>query len=340
MSIDAEGSKDWLQAFFRDGDLPKDEDGSTDWLHTFLHDFALWYTDRCDANVLDEIQKRIKDGTLAKGDKLPSERNLANQLQVSRVAVREAISYLEAFGVIVKKSDGNYISSSFNCIFSRPFEMISYLEKVPFFDLINLRKELELYQARLLFERITTEQTTELDKLIDQAINASGKNSRPLMAVISECFRQYTNNQLLTVLTDSVSSLVKNMLVDVFPEFSDVNYPDKKLLEQSHKEASRCWMALANILKGLRKHDLTETISAINFSCKSETALYKLGLQNVDANRNDTRIKELVQELEEEIRLKRIKNPDMPKSKEEQMLDLYYKMQVDYKTKLDRYKDQ
>ncbi|MEZ2389532.1 FadR/GntR family transcriptional regulator [bacterium RCC_150] len=50
--------------------------------------------------VLRWIEKQLSDGELVIGARLPAERSLAGQLQVSRTSVREAIRILEAMGVV------------------------------------------------------------------------------------------------------------------------------------------------------------------------------------------------------------------------------------------------
>jgi GntR family transcriptional regulator, transcriptional repressor for pyruvate dehydrogenase complex len=50
--------------------------------------------------VLTWIEAELSEGRLAVGGRLPAERSLAGQLQVSRTSVREAIRILEAMGVV------------------------------------------------------------------------------------------------------------------------------------------------------------------------------------------------------------------------------------------------
>ena len=50
--------------------------------------------------VIIQIKDMIDKGTLKKGDKLPSERTLVEQLQVSRASIREALRALEVIGLI------------------------------------------------------------------------------------------------------------------------------------------------------------------------------------------------------------------------------------------------
>jgi DNA-binding FadR family transcriptional regulator len=50
--------------------------------------------------VLQHVERRLLDGELGPGDRLPSERDLAAELGVGRSSVREAIRVLEVMGLI------------------------------------------------------------------------------------------------------------------------------------------------------------------------------------------------------------------------------------------------
>lgn len=50
--------------------------------------------------VLQRIERRLADGALSIGDRLPGERALAEDLSVSRSSVREAMRVLEAMGIV------------------------------------------------------------------------------------------------------------------------------------------------------------------------------------------------------------------------------------------------
>src|SRR5690606_41246135 len=50
--------------------------------------------------VLEHVERRLRDGSLGPGDRLPGERDLAMQLGVGRSSVREALRVLEVMGVL------------------------------------------------------------------------------------------------------------------------------------------------------------------------------------------------------------------------------------------------
>ena len=52
-------------------------------------------------DIIEQIRERLKNGELKPGDRLPSERFLAEQFDVSRNTVREALRMLEIAGLIV-----------------------------------------------------------------------------------------------------------------------------------------------------------------------------------------------------------------------------------------------
>jgi len=52
-------------------------------------------TGRVSAEIVQQVKAAIRDGRLAPGDQLPSERELTLQLAVSRVSLRDALRMLE-----------------------------------------------------------------------------------------------------------------------------------------------------------------------------------------------------------------------------------------------------
>ena len=55
---------------------------------------------RVSGEVAEQLKQSILLGQFEAGDKLPSERDLSNQFQVSRIAIREALRFLENTGFV------------------------------------------------------------------------------------------------------------------------------------------------------------------------------------------------------------------------------------------------
>lgn len=67
--------------------------------------------ERAYEKVLDYIRSEVRRGNLKRGERLPPERELAEQLGVSRNSVREAVRTLSLMGFVSSiQGAGNYIS--------------------------------------------------------------------------------------------------------------------------------------------------------------------------------------------------------------------------------------
>lgn len=121
-------------------------------------------------SIVKQIQKLITGGTLKPGDRLPPERELAEELQVSRTSIREALRALEMMGYLESRvgvKGGTYIKEvSFSNIVS-PFSE-SLLQHDDFVvDLLETRLVLEIEVVRLAAVRRTEEHLEKLEKAVD-----------------------------------------------------------------------------------------------------------------------------------------------------------------------------
>jgi GntR family transcriptional repressor for pyruvate dehydrogenase complex len=62
--------------------------------------------------VIRELVRLIDEGALEPGDRIPTERELSEQLAVSRGTVREAVQFLQALGVLeIRHGSGSYVAA-------------------------------------------------------------------------------------------------------------------------------------------------------------------------------------------------------------------------------------
>lgn len=94
--------------------------------------------------IQERLEKMILEGVLKPGQKLPPERELAAQFEVSRPSVREAIQKLEARGLIDRRQGGgNYISDELGASYTEPlFELIQQ-DPESRYDMLEFRHALE-----------------------------------------------------------------------------------------------------------------------------------------------------------------------------------------------------
>lgn len=99
---------------------------------------------RLSDDIVERLEGMILEGTLTAGERLPAERQLAEQFGVSRPSLREAIQKLVAKGMLVsRQGGGNYVAQSMGSTFSDP--LLQLLENNPEVerDLLEFRHTLE-----------------------------------------------------------------------------------------------------------------------------------------------------------------------------------------------------
>jgi len=117
--------------------------------------------------VVEQLQGIIERGSLAAGQRLPTESELAAQLGVSRTVLREAVGRLETIGVVrVERGRGMFVGdrSGLNgcvqlvrsALAISPRELLTFLE---------FRWAIEVHAARRAAEQATDEQIAELESL-------------------------------------------------------------------------------------------------------------------------------------------------------------------------------
>ena len=94
--------------------------------------------------ILQQLENMILEGSLLPGEKLPPERELAKQFEVSRPSLREAIQKLEAKGLVTRRQGGGtYVKNQLEEGSTDPlFDLISKHPESQF-DLLEFRHALE-----------------------------------------------------------------------------------------------------------------------------------------------------------------------------------------------------
>jgi GntR family transcriptional repressor for pyruvate dehydrogenase complex len=102
--------------------------------------------------VLHWIEKQLSEGLLTVGGRLPAERTLAEQLQVSRTSVREAIRILEAMGVVRAgvgsgPESGTVVISDPTAALGSALRLHVATQHLPVSDIVETRVLLESWAA-------------------------------------------------------------------------------------------------------------------------------------------------------------------------------------------------
>jgi len=127
--------------------------------------------------IIQQIKDQIKKGILKPGEKLPSERELASLLGVSRASVREAIKALSFSGYLeVIQGKGTYILE----IASKYDEITNFFSKFSNYSLdylMEARIMLEGEFARLAALNASQEEIDIIEKIFNEIAKSKDLNS-------------------------------------------------------------------------------------------------------------------------------------------------------------------
>jgi len=119
-------------------------------------------------NVIKQIVNLIKNNELKPGDKLPSERELAEKLSIGRASLREAFRVLESRGLIKSRPGrGRFIREIKKDALIDSENIILSLEKSSILELLEAREIFEVKTAEFAAQRATPEDIG----MIEDALN-------------------------------------------------------------------------------------------------------------------------------------------------------------------------
>ncbi|HEV3473076.1 MAG TPA: FadR/GntR family transcriptional regulator [Actinomycetota bacterium] len=159
----------------------------------------------------DQILDMLISGGLNPGERLPPERELCARLNVSRTVVREALNLLEARGLIsIEHGRGAVVSGGNTDAVRDTLELILRVRPKVLWELLEMRKILEVEIAGLAAERATEEQVqamrTQLERMLASIDTPNGYVDADVEfhAVLARAAR---NEVLLTMLEPIVDLL-------------------------------------------------------------------------------------------------------------------------------------
>lgn len=118
--------------------------------------------------IARDLERRILAGEFKSGDRLPAERQLAEELGVSRASLREAIQRLTARGwLVARQGEGTFVTGQLEAGFAEPWlEMVESHPAVRE-DLLEFRHMLEAKAAELAAQRASDDDLAHIGAAYD-----------------------------------------------------------------------------------------------------------------------------------------------------------------------------
>ena len=123
---------------------------------------------RISDQVFDQIRELIYRGKLKPGEKLMTERELAQAMNVSRTTIRDAIQRLVAMGLIVQKQGQGTFVKTIDDSLENPLAKAMEAQEASLEDLLEVRMGLECNAAALAAKRADETDITALKQSISE----------------------------------------------------------------------------------------------------------------------------------------------------------------------------
>ena len=213
--------------------------------------------------VSEMLYEKIRAGELKPGDRLDSVEQLAEQLQVSRSAIREALSALKAMGLIeIKQGSGTFVKSTPSKQFDFPLSTLALTNKNDVSDLLKVRKIIEVGAAASAAIHRTDADIQAMMHILDEMKLAQGdgelgeKADFQFHAAISTA----SQNPLLATILDQVSGLI----IETMKETRRIWLYSKKITsEKLYDEHMQIFLAIKQQNEELAKHAMASHLSNV-----------------------------------------------------------------------------
>ena len=175
--------------------------------------------DREYRKVIEYVKNEIKQGRIQLEDKLPAERIMAEELDMSRGSVREALRTMENMGMLEsRQGSGNYLTGNLNKVFAESIGMMLLLKRISHSEVNSLRRAIETEAYALAVQNISDSQIKQLKAMLESMRTAEidemilkDKEFHYQMIIASD------NHLIISIMealeeiyTDSVEYMLKN----------------------------------------------------------------------------------------------------------------------------------
>lgn len=217
---------------------------------------------RLSDEVAAQIRARIADGELRPGDRLPAERLMAEDFEVSRGAVREAMRSLELAGIINVQQGvkgGAFISNGNPSLVGDNFRDLFHLGGVTLDELTESRIWVETLVTRIAVERATEDDLCALEANVDkvQALFDAGRFKEKIDTNIEFhiLLAQATQNTVMVMLMGALVEVLRGFAHKVGPESNDMSIRARRefLKRVRARDADGAAKSMENHLRKLHK---------------------------------------------------------------------------------------
>lgn len=246
--------------------------------------------------ILDQMKILFRTKQLSIGQKIPPERELAEQLGVSRSSLREALKVLGAIGVIDSRTgEGTVVAQAAPEQIGHLLTLVFASGQISTFDLYEARMVIEGEAAALAADRRTDAELSEMAK----ALEVLQTTTSPEMAARADQdfhagLIRAANNFVLQFVSSSISDVLHEQIVDTRGSFYEEASDVLGQFQKQHWEIYHCLVqrdgagAKDAVLHHLRYAiSLLHTFERQQRAAGTHRAILEQSAQQVDMNDGD-----------------------------------------------------
>ncbi|MBZ4687770.1 MAG: FadR [Clostridiales bacterium] len=188
--------------------------------------------------IVDQIKDGIIAGKLHPGDKLLSERELAEQLNVSRASVREALCALDMAGLIeIKPGEGTFIRQFDVNSIIEPLSLMLLLERDKIKEILEVRKALEVESVGLACENATDKDLQKIKEALEDMKRdlVNGNSGEEADIKFHYAIAEASGNSLLMKLMNTITDTMNQTISTTRQLWLSYDKGSPKRLFEEHK---------------------------------------------------------------------------------------------------------
>lgn len=200
--------------------------------------------------VIDRIKLLLNEKKLKPGDMIPSETVLAQNLQVSRGSIREAMKILSAYGIVeVRRGAGTFISSASNQKIFNPLLFRILVGDHDNKSLVEVRELMERGIVDLILKNAAAEDYEKLDLVMKKFDLIESEN--PVDRSLGDSADIEYHRTMGEITHNSIVSNIYSFIIDLFTPTinSSVGYETHKKMHKAIMEKD-----LAKAMEMVKEH--------------------------------------------------------------------------------------
>ncbi|MGE4284252.1 MAG: FadR/GntR family transcriptional regulator [Clostridia bacterium] len=215
-------------------------------------------------NISSKVSEQLRDqiiiGEWKAGTKIPSENDLAQQLDVSRITVRQALQKLTTLGLLeTRPGEGSYVIEPSLGIYMNSMIPLAFLSDAATMEVLEFRQIIEVETAGLAAQKATEEDIGKLENILDKMYEYKDKPDKFAIEDLNFhlALAESTRNSLLIQLNHIIKDILSVSMKDIVKTLGyDIGlYYHKKIIEAvKEKDKVRAKQIMEeHVLKTLEK---------------------------------------------------------------------------------------